>query len=64
MPELKDTIKTSAQGPKSATVDGVNAQQHSLPDQIAADKHLAQKAVAAHPANAMRRARIVPPGAV
>ena len=62
--DLKDTIEQNAQGPRQATVDGVNVQQHSLPDQIAADKYLAAKKGAANPAKAFTRAKIVPPAAV
>ena len=39
--DLKDAIKQNAGGPKQAGADGVNVQQHSLDDQIAADKYLA-----------------------
>ena len=42
--DLKDAIKSNAEGPKQAGADGVSAQQHSLADQIAADKYLAGKA--------------------
>ena len=36
--DLKDAIKQNAEGPKQASADGVSTQQHSLADQIAADK--------------------------
>jgi len=63
--DLKDTIKQNAQGPKQASVDGVTAQQHSLVDQIAADKYLAGKEAAArNPAKAFTRVKIVSPGTV
>ena len=62
--DLKDAIKTNAEGPRQATVDGVTGQQHSLPDQIAADKYLAAKNARANPAKAFTRVKIVPPGAV
>ena len=63
--DLKDTIQQNAQGPRQASVDGVSVQQHSLPDQIAADKYLAaKKAAATNPAKAFTRVKIVPPGAV
>jgi hypothetical protein len=62
---LEDTIRQNAQGPRPAGVDGVSTQQHSLPDQIAADKYLAAKrAAATNPAKAFTRVKIVPPGAV
>jgi hypothetical protein len=43
----------------------VTVQQHSLPDQIAADKYLAGKRAASrNPAKAFSRVKIVPPGTV
>lgn len=46
-----DTDTTAAlteamSAPKSAKADGQEVQQHSLPDQIAMDKHLAAKRMA------------------
>ena len=64
MAELEDTIESNAKGPKQANVDGINTQQHSLADQIAADKYLASRAVAVNPIGALTRIKIVPPGAV
>ena len=61
--DLKDAIKQNAEGPKQASVDGTSTQQHSLADQIAADKYLASKeAVSRDPARAFTRVKIVPPG--
>ena len=63
--DLDSTIETNAKGPRQATADGVNVQQHSLPDQIAADKYLAgRQAVSKNPAKAFARVKIVPPGTV
>jgi len=63
--DLKDAIKQNAEGPKQASADGVNVQQHAIADQIAADKYLASKdAVSRSPAKAFVRVKIVPPGAV
>ena len=62
--DLDNAIKTNAEGPKQAGVDGVSVQQHSLPDQIAADKYLAQKRAGQNPAKALTRVKIVPPGTV
>ena len=63
--DLKDAIKSNAEGPRQANADGVSAQQHSLADQIAADKYLAGKdAARRNPAKAFTRVKIVPPGAV
>lgn len=41
--KLEDEIRENAYGPKSAEIDGQRVEQHSLPDQIAADKYLASK---------------------
>ena len=40
---IEDEIRKNAAGPKSAEVDGQKVEQHSLPDQIAADAYLASK---------------------
>ena len=62
--ELDNAIEQNAQGPRQATADGVTVQQHSLADQIAADKYLAAKRAAKNPAKALTRAKIVSPGTV
>jgi len=62
--DLKDAIKTNAEGPKRASGDSGSVDQHSLKDQIEADKYLASKDAAKNPAKAFTRAKIVPPGAV
>ena len=44
---LENTITENASGPKRVTGDSGSVEQHSLTDQIAADKHLeAKKAMA------------------
>jgi len=60
--ELDNAIETNAKGPKQASADGVTVQQHSLADQIEADKYLAGKRAAKNPAKALTRVKIVPPG--
>ena len=62
--ELDNIIKQNAEGPKQASVDGVSTEQHSLGDQIAADKYLASKQAGRNPAKALTRVKIVPPGTV
>ncbi len=62
--DLKDIIKQNAEGPESASADGVQMKQHNLRDQIEADKYLASKAATANPAKAFTRVKIVPPGTV
>ena len=60
-----NVIEQNAAGPKQASADGVNVQQHPLPDQIAADKYQAGKrAFSRNPAKALVRMKIVPPGTV
>ncbi len=60
---LDNTIRDNAAGPKRASGDAGSVDQHSLKDQIDADKYLAGKAAAAkNPAKAFTRAKIVPPG--
>ena len=41
--KLTETIARNATAPKSAEVDGQRVEQHSLKDQIEADKYLASK---------------------
>jgi len=41
--KLEDEIRENASGPKLAEIDGQKVEQHSLPDQIAADSYLASK---------------------
>ena len=40
MTDLSDTIESNASNPKQASSDGTSAQQHSLTEQIAADRYL------------------------
>lgn len=40
---IETSIKENAAGPKRASGDAGSVEQHSLPDQIAADKHIASK---------------------
>jgi hypothetical protein len=60
--DLKDAIRENATGPQSAATDGVNVRQHSLRDQIEADKHLANKEAQKDPVKGFTRVKIVPPG--
>ena len=61
---LADAIKENAAGPAKASGDSGSMEQHKLPDQIAADKYLASKAAMNTKNFGLRRAKIVPPGAV
>lgn len=62
--DLTETIRENAAGPAKASGDGTSIDQHTLADQIAADKHLSAKKAMANPAGALAKLRIVPPGAV
>jgi hypothetical protein len=44
MSELEQKIKENASGPKSAESDGQKVEQHSISDQIEADRYLNSKA--------------------
>lgn len=61
--DLEQTIHDNAAGPKRAQGDAGSVEQHSLKDQIEADRYLASKQVASNPAKAVRFTRLVPPGA-
>lgn len=62
--DLKDVIKQNAEGPESASVDGVQTKQHNIKDQIEADKYLAGKEAAAAGRTGFRFVKLVPPGTV
>ena len=61
--DLKDTISENAQGPAEVESDSVRAKQHSLKDQIAADRYLKQQS-SRSPLLNVRRTKITPGGAV
>jgi len=61
--DLDKTIQQNAQGPARAGVDGVNMEQHKLPDQIAADKYLQSKKAARSKGLGVRLVKLSPPGA-
>jgi len=62
--KIREAIVENLTGPRQAVVDGVTIQQHSLQDQIAADRYLANKEAAKNPARALIRVKIIPPGSV
>jgi hypothetical protein len=61
--ELDEAIRTNAEGPRSASGDSGSMQQHSIPDQIAADRYLASKKAARSKGLGVRLTKVVPPGA-
>ena len=73
MADLSSNIEQAAAEAKSAASDGQSAEAVPIADLIAADHYLAAKASLANPSgpggpksgwNALRPARVVPPGAV
>ena len=57
---LDNTIRDNASGPKRAKGDSGEMEQHSLTDQIAADKYLASKKAATGKGLGMRLVKISP----
>ena len=62
--ELDDTIRQNATGPARASVDGQSVDQHSLADQIAADRYLASKQASRKAGLGVKTSKLIPPGAV
>lgn len=60
--ELQDTIRQNAAGPKRAKGDSAEMEQHSLSDQIAADRYLAAKNAAKKKGLGAALKKLVPPG--
>lgn len=63
MADLSDEIETAASQPKRVTTDAGSVEQHSLPDLIAADKHLKGEGGVDRPHLGLRFAKWRPPGA-
>ena len=61
--DLDDTIKQNAEGPARVTGDAGSVEQHSLKDQIEADRYLASKEAAKKKNRGLRFSKLVPPGA-
>ncbi|MFW5679534.1 MAG: hypothetical protein ACOCYE_02020 [Pseudomonadota bacterium] len=59
---LDDQIRENASGPSEYAVDDQTVRQHSLRDQIEADRYLASKAAAKSKKLGIRRHRAKPPG--
>ncbi len=60
--DLENSIQENANGPKRASGDGVSVEQHSLTDQIAADKYLQSKQAAATKGLGIKLLKISPGG--
>ncbi|MCK6490622.1 MAG: hypothetical protein L6R48_20405 [Planctomycetes bacterium] len=55
-------IAQNAQGPKKAQGDAGSVEQHSLPDQIAADRYLAAKRAVRARGRGIVISKLIPPG--
>ena len=62
--DLSETIADAAQNPRKAVVDGVDIEQHPLPDLIKAAQYDAAKKAAKRSSLGLRFTRLTPPGAV
>lgn len=59
---LDDTIQQNAKGPKRAKGDSAEMEQHSLADQVAADRYLQSKKAARKKGLGIATKKLVPPG--
>ena len=60
---LDNTIRDNAQGPSEASGDSGSMKQHSLREQIEADRYLNAKEAAKSKRLGIRTTKLVPPGA-
>jgi len=60
---LDQSIADNATGPAKASGDSGSVEQHSLTDQIEADRYLASKAATKRRDRGLRMNRLSPPGA-
>lgn len=60
--EIENAIVENAKGPAKASGDSGSMEQHSLPDQIAADRYLESKKAACSKGLGIRLKKLVPPG--
>ena len=60
--DLEEAIRTNADGPAEAHGDSGGMKQHSLPDQIAADRYLESKKALRKKGLGMGLKKLVPPG--
>ena len=63
MADLDNTIRDNAAGPKRASGDSGSMEQHSLTEQIEADRYLASKTASRLKGLGLRTGKLVPPGA-
>jgi len=62
--DLDNQISENAAGPRKASGDSGSVEQHSLPDQIAADKYLESKKASRAKGLRIKLAKISPGGTV
>lgn len=62
--DLQQVIRENAAGPKRAQGDSGSIEQHSLSEQIEADRYLTSKAAARKRTRGLRFSKLVPPGSV
>ena len=62
--KITETIIKNASGPKSAEVDGQRVEQHTLTEQIAADKYLASKDAVKRRGSGLKFSKMTHSGAV
>jgi hypothetical protein len=62
--EIRDAIKSTAQGPKRVRTDAGEVESQDIEQQIAADKYLAAKAASTKANRGLRFNRIIPPGTI
>ena len=60
--DLEQSIRDNAEGPAEARGDSGSMKQHSLKDQIEADRYLASKQAAKSKSRGLRFTKLVPPG--
>jgi len=61
--DLENTIRQNAEGPAKVAGDAGSVEQHSLSDQIEADRYLASKQAAKTKRRGLRFNKLIPPGA-
>lgn len=60
--DLEQSIRENAQQPAKTSVDSVSVEQHSLTDQIEADRYLKSREAMRSRRLCLRFTKIVPPG--
>jgi len=61
--DLSTAIRQNAEGPAKASGDSGSMEQHSLPEQIAADRYLESKKATRRKGLGIGLKKLVPPGA-